>query len=153
MVNDGSALQTRLEITDNGAGFNAENFTSFQTLDSEHKIDLGCRGVGRLLWLKAFNKVQVTSSYNENGSTFTRTFDFNVTKDIHNEFVKETPSAKIETSIKLLGIQINYSKYLRKTAAAISRDLLEHCLWYFIRNGGAPEIFIDDSGVICTKCF
>lgn len=137
---------TGFEITDNGAGFNAENFTSFQTLDSEHKIDLGCRGVGRLLWLKAFNKVQVTSSYNENGSTFTRTFDFNVTKDIHNEFVKETPSAKIETSIKLLGIQINYSKYLRKTAAAISRDLLEHCLWYFIRNGGAPEIFIDDSG-------
>lgn len=134
------------EILDNGVGFNTDNFTSFQTLDSEYKIDLGCRGVGRLLWLKAFNKVSVRSSYEENGSIFTRTFDFNATNDIHNEDVKKTPDAKIETSIKLLDIQKNYSKYLRKTAATISRDLLEHCLWYFIRNGGAPEIFIDDSG-------
>lgn len=134
------------EITDNGVGFNTDNFTSFQTLDSEFKIDLGCRGVGRLLWLKAFNKVSVKSVYEENGNIYTRTFDFNAANDIHNEDVKETPKVKIETSIKLLDIHKNYSKYLRKTAGAISRDLLEHCLWYFIRNGGAPEIFIDDSG-------
>lgn len=134
------------EIIDNGVGFNTDNFTSFQTLDSEYKMDLGCRGVGRLLWLKAFNKVRVKSIYEENGKIYTRTFDFNATNDIHNEDVNETPKAKIETSIKLLDIQKNYSKYLRKTAGAISRDLLEHCLWYFIRNGGAPEIFINDSG-------
>lgn len=133
------------EIVDDGVGFNTDNYTSFQTLDSEYKIELGCRGVGRLLWLKAFNKVSVKSSYEENGSIYTRTFDFNAANDIHNEGVKETPEAKIETSIKLLDIQKNYLKYLRKTAATISRDLLEHCLWYFIRNGGAPEIFIDDS--------
>jgi hypothetical protein len=134
------------EITDNGVGFNSENYTSFQTLDSEYKMDLGCRGVGRLLWLKAFNKVSVKSIYEENGKIYTRTFDFNAANDIHNEEVNETQKTKIETSIKLLDIQKNYSKYLRKTAGAISRDLLEHCLWYFIRNGGAPEIFIDDSG-------
>jgi hypothetical protein len=134
------------EIIDSGVGFNADNFTSFQTLDSEYKIDLGCRGVGRLLWLKAFNKVNVKSSYKENGRIYTRTFDFNVANDIHNEEVKETPGVKLETSIKLSDIQKNYSKYLRKTASTISRDLLEHCLWYFIRNGGAPEIFIDDTG-------
>lgn len=134
------------EITDNGVGFNADNFTSFQTLDSEYKMDLGCRGVGRLLWLKAFNKISVKSTYEDNGKIYTRTFDFNAANDIHNEEINETAKAKIETSIKLLDIQKNYSKYLRKTAGAISRDLLEHCLWYFIRNGGAPEIFIDDSG-------
>jgi hypothetical protein len=134
------------EVLDNGVGFNSDNFASFQTLDSEYKIDLGCRGVGRLLWLKAFNKVSVKSSYEENAKIFTRTFDFNASNDIHNEEVKEISDAKIETSIKLLDIQKNYSKYLRKTAATISRDLLEHCLWYFIRDGSAPEIFIDDSG-------
>lgn len=63
------------EIIDNGVGFNTDNFTSFQTLDSEFKIDLGCRGVGRLLWLKAFNKVSVKSVYEENGNIYTRTFD------------------------------------------------------------------------------
>ncbi len=134
------------EIIDNGVGFNTANFTSFQTLDSEYKIDLGCRGVGRLLWLKAFSKVSVRSVYEENGEIFTRTFDFNVSNDIHNDDVKPTPKAKIETSIKLLDIRKEYLKYLRKTAARISRDLLEHCLWYFIRNGGAPEIYLDDSG-------
>lgn len=134
------------EIIDTGIGFNTDNFTSFQTLDSEYKIDLGCRGVGRLLWLKAFNKVSVKSVYEENGKIFTLTFDFNAANDIHNDVIKETPTAKIETSIQLLDIHKNYLKYLRKTAGAISRDLLEHCLWYFIRNGGAPEIFIDDSG-------
>lgn len=133
------------EIIDNGAGFNTDNFTSFQTLDSEYKIELGCRGVGRLLWLKAFNKVSVKSVYEENGKIFTRVFDFNAASDIHNDVVKETPKAKIETSIRLLDIHKKYLKYLQKTAGAISHDLLEHCLWYFIRNGGAPEIFIDDS--------
>ncbi len=133
------------EVTDNGVGFNTDNYISFQTLDSEYKIDLGCRGVGRLLWLKAFNKVSIKSVYEENGETFTRTFDFDAINDIHNDDAKPTPNAKIETSIKLLNIRKEYLKYLRKTASTISRDLLEHCLWYFIRNGGAPEIYIDDS--------
>lgn len=134
------------EITDNGAGFNSANFISFQTLDSEYKIDLGCRGVGRLLWLKAFNKVRVESSYEEDGTIYSRVFDFNAENDIHNESVIETPKAKVETTIKLLNIHKTYLRYLRKTTSAISRDLLEHCLWYFIRSGGAPEIFINDSG-------
>jgi hypothetical protein len=134
------------EITDNGVGFNTDNFTSFQTLDSEYKIDLGCRGVGRLLWLKAFSKVKVNSVYKENGEIFTRVFDFNTSNNIHNDEAKPTPLAKIKTTIKLLDIRKEYLKYLRKTASTISRDLLEHCLWYFIRNGGAPEIFLEDSG-------
>lgn len=132
------------EIIDNGIGFNSENFTSFQTLDSEYKIALGCRGVGRLLWLKAFKRAVVRSVYNEGGQIFTRTFEFDVPSDIHNPTVTPTPDAKIETSIKLLDINKEYQKYIRKTAATVGRDLLEHCLWYFIREGGAPEIFIED---------
>ena len=134
------------EIIDNGVGFTIDNFISFQTLDSEYKIELGCRGVGRLLWLKAFKKVSVKSVYQENGQIFTRTFDFNAIKDIYNESINPTPDSKIETSIKLLDIHTEYLKYLRKMASTISRDLLEHCLWYFIRSGSAPEIFIVDSG-------
>ena len=132
------------EIVDNGIGFNSENFTSFQTLDSEYKIALGCRGVGRLLWLKAFKRVSVKSTYNEDRQIFTRTFDFDVPDDIHNPNITLTPNANIETSIKLLDINKDYSKYIRKTSSTISRDLLEHCLWYFIRAGGAPEIIIED---------
>ncbi|MCB9230592.1 MAG: ATP-binding protein [Bacteroidia bacterium] len=135
------------EIIDNGLGFNQENFKSFQTLDSEHKIELGCRGVGRLLWLKAFNKVSVKSTFEEGGIRTTREFDFNVERDIHNEDSKNTPGAKFITSIKLLNIRKEYSKYLRKNPETIARDLLEHVLWYFIRKGGAPEVFFIDGEV------
>ncbi|WP_156665601.1 hypothetical protein [Rhodococcus phenolicus] len=50
-------------VTDNGVGFTAENMKSFETLDSDYKSADGCRGVGRLLWLKAFSKVVVKSTY------------------------------------------------------------------------------------------
>ncbi len=36
-------------ISDNGCGFDNNNFKSFETLDSDHKIQKGCRGVGRCL--------------------------------------------------------------------------------------------------------
>jgi hypothetical protein len=35
-------------IKEDGVGFTAQNMSSFETLDSGHKADLGCRGVGRL---------------------------------------------------------------------------------------------------------
>ena len=133
------------EIIDNGVGFNSDNHKSFQILDSEHKISLGCRGVGRLLWLKAFSQVCVKSSFGENLQIKTRQFDFNVDNDIHNENIDITPNAKIETSIKLKNIRKEYSKYLKKLPQSIAHDLLEHCLWYFIREGGAPEIIIVDN--------
>src|SRR5512146_3192459 len=34
---------------------------SFETLNTDYQANLGCRGVGRLLWLKAFDKVSVGS--------------------------------------------------------------------------------------------
>ncbi|WP_246786295.1 hypothetical protein [Bartonella taylorii] len=37
------------KIIDNGIGFNDPNLQSFETLDSDNKIEKGCRGVGRLL--------------------------------------------------------------------------------------------------------
>ena len=50
-------------VTDNGEGFHDKNMEAFETLDTEHKSIYGGRGVGRLLWLKAFKKVEVVSHY------------------------------------------------------------------------------------------
>src|SRR5216683_3559223 len=50
-------------VIDNGEGFHNRNMESFETLDSEYRSAYGCRGVGRLLWLKAFEKVEVISRY------------------------------------------------------------------------------------------
>lgn len=132
------------EITDDGVGFNEENFSSFQTLDSEYKIQLGCRGVGRLLWLKAFKRVTVQSIFEESGENKLRKFDFNITSDIHNEIPVIYTKKNRETTISLLSIDQTYLKYLPKSLEKISGELLDHCLWYFIREGGAPDIILED---------
>lgn len=133
------------EIKDNGIGFNEDNFDSFQTLDSEYKIKLGGRGVGRLLWLKAFKRVKVSSLFKDGTRLKLRSFDFNVQKDLHNNILEDTSKDALETSVELQQINKEYEKYLPKTAMSIAHALLEHCLWYFLRDGGAPEILIIDS--------
>lgn len=50
-----------LTVTDNGDGFTPENIQSFKTLYSDAKRDLGCKGVGRLTWLKVFKRVKIES--------------------------------------------------------------------------------------------
>ena len=135
---------TGFKIVDNGIGFNKNNYKSFQTLDSEYKIEQGCRGVGRLLWLKAFEKVLVSSSFEEDSGVKVRNFDFNIINDIHNENENISTNNKIETSVILQQINENYVKYLPKTTKTIANALLEHCLWYYLREGGAPRIEIED---------
>ena len=63
-------------ITDNGIGFTDDNFKSFNTYASDFKKMLGCKGVGRMIWLKAFNSVEIHSTYQENDQYFNRTFTF-----------------------------------------------------------------------------
>ena len=53
-------------VTDNGDGFTPENIQSFKTLYSDAKRDLGCKGVGRLTWLKAFKRVGIESRLKTN---------------------------------------------------------------------------------------
>jgi hypothetical protein len=48
-------------VTDNGYGFTSENYKSFRTADSSLKWKKGCKGIGRFLWLKAFEKTSITT--------------------------------------------------------------------------------------------
>ena len=63
-------------ITDNGLGFNSENYTSFNTAYSTLKIKKGCKGIGRFLWLKAFESVEIKSAFGEDETVFCREFVF-----------------------------------------------------------------------------
>lgn len=68
-------------IIDNGIGFNEANMNSFETLDSEYKAKKGCRGVGRLMWLKAFTNVSVESNFiDSKNEVQKRKFNFNKKK-------------------------------------------------------------------------
>lgn len=132
------------KITDNGIGFNDENMKSFLTLDSEHKAKKGCRGVGRLLWLKAFDYVDIDSVFiGANAEALHRKFRFNKQSGV-TESPIEACTLKRETTVHLAGFGDSYKKATRKTTQAIATLLFEHCLWYYVRKGGAPHIQIFD---------
>ena len=133
-------------ISDNGVGFDETNMKSFRTLDTEHKVSRGGRGVGRLLWLKAFDKVEVTSSFDDSdGKRMTRTFTFDSTGVTEGPIEPAaTESQQRLTTVHLNGFIQRYRQATYKTAAAIASSLLEHCLWYFVRPGSTPKIIVDD---------
>ncbi|GBL00053.1 hypothetical protein VH1709_contig00043-0111 [Vibrio harveyi] len=131
-------------VTDNGCGFNDVNFNSFQTLDSEHKIDKGCRGVGRLLWLKAFDQVNVSSVFFDHGNFNHREFAFNSSSGVHGDQVISSEQKQTGSVITLSDFDKAYRKTVPSGTKTIANALLEHCLWYFVREGGVPQIFVED---------
>jgi hypothetical protein len=54
------------QVADTGAGFTDENYESFETSDTMYKASQGGKGIGRLLWLKAFDGAEITSTFSEN---------------------------------------------------------------------------------------
>lgn len=131
-------------VIDNGVGFNGRNYDSFQTSDSIHKQAIGGKGVGRFLWLKAFDKVEVDSIYESEGKRLQRKFSFTTKNGIEESLPIETTREQ-QTLVRLCGFKDEYRKLQSayKTTAKIAQRILEHCLSYFI-SGVAPRIVISD---------
>jgi hypothetical protein len=140
---------TGFQIQDNGIGFNDVNMTSFKTLDSDHKESRGGRGVGRLLWLKAFRSVRIRSFFlNDEEEIMGRDFFFDhygIQDNDDNGNLNLAPQGSVlGTTVYLEGFVQQYRDAVYKTAATIANSLLEHCLWYFSRSSGVPIIKVDD---------
>jgi hypothetical protein len=136
-------------ISDNGCGFDQANFKSFETLDSDHKIKKGCRGVGRLMWLKVFDFVEVESHFlDSNGEVKKRNFRFDDKQGVHGENIVTTTQSEPGTLVKLVGFDANFRKQVPASGASIANQLLEHVLWYFVRQGSAPQILVEDDGQV-----
>lgn len=137
---------TAFRITDNGIGFNAENFEAFLTLDTEHKVAKGGRGIGRLLWLKAFVRVEVDSVFEEDGALRRRLFEFSANGIAGGDVTDAPAGSSRETSVRLVGFNPKFREKSRKTSDGIANALIEHCLWYFVRPGSCPAMTIADDG-------
>lgn len=133
-------------IKDNGIGFTEENYKSFNTYATDFKKMMGCKGVGRMIWLKAFNSVEVDSVYTENNIFFHRKFIFDSENAISSE-INETINATKEiencTSIKLQGLKTKNKNNTPKKLQTIARDVLNHCFIYFVL-GIALKITVSD---------
>lgn len=131
-------------VEDNGCGFTIDNWNSFKTLDSDYKAQKGSRGIGRLMWLKAFKEVEVSSIYAEGDLLKRRHFLFHPVRGIEPLGEPEATQEPKRTIVKLSGFESRYSEHAFKTLRAIACGVLEHCLWYFVRNEGVPSMRVMD---------
>jgi len=133
------------DITDNGVGFNDENFISFNTSDTKFKAKRGGKGVGRFVWLVAFQEVEVESVYQANNGFRKRTFRFVPTGEgVKDEVDEPTDISKPCTTVRLIGLRERYAAHCPKRPETIAGHIAEHCLEFFIR-GNCPQIKLNDA--------
>lgn len=133
-------------VTDNGNGFNTENYGSFMEAYSQFKVKKGCKGIGRFLWLKAFRSVSIDSTYFEKAQWHNRSFDFSLSGITPEQNDGTVPSkAAIQQTIVSLNDFMNpYRDSVPYSLESLAKKLIEHCLPYFI-TGSCPQIVLRDS--------
>ena len=134
-------------IVDNGVGLDAANFESFRHVDSDFKIKRGGKGVGRLMWLRLFGSVAVTSVYTEGGKWYRRKFDFVLDDDqpFSKYSVNEISPEVAETIMELRGLKPEYKAVAPKKSETIVKSIARHFVKDLI-SPAAPKIVINDNG-------
>tara|TARA_B100000029_G_scaffold498738_1_gene568044 strand:+ start:20975 stop:22993 length:2019 start_codon:yes stop_codon:yes gene_type:complete len=132
-------------VQDNGLGLNAKNWDAFTTTDTDNKIQIGGKGVGRLLWLDCFRSIKVTSTFETDDGLMKRTFDFvlALNDQIQNESVVPAPDSPGPSfQVRFDGLRDN--GYLAKFPGRdnfVFQHLTSHFLPTFI-GGRCPQITV-----------
>jgi hypothetical protein len=63
-------------VEDNGLGLDENNWDAFTTTDTDNKMQIGGKGVGRLLWLDCFEHIEINSVFKSGEEYKRRTFRF-----------------------------------------------------------------------------
>jgi len=134
-----------VEVVDNGVGFTTDNFGSFNSADSMHKIAIGGKGLGRFSYLKAFASVEVVSVFRDGDKTRRRTFRFRPTaKGVETMRVEDVPeSTALRTSVKMCSA-LPEAKFPR-SMDVFARQIVEECMEHFILKDCARVTLVDSS--------
>lgn len=134
------------QIKDNGVGFNAENYESFNFAHSSYKFHRGGKGIGRITWLRAFEKAIIESQYKEGDTWKRRYFCFEPTRKgiEHSSLVEiETKDGFWSTIIVLKNLKENFRKWCNNNSEDIAFKIIEHCFSFFL-DSKCPTIVIKD---------
>ena len=147
VIRDDSDNPRSFSIEDNGVGLTKENFDSFLTYDSLYKIEKGGKGVGRLTWLKVFEKVHVESFFNVGSVLHRRNFDFVLSNE--NPFqnyslTKQSSNEKPRTTVYLSNLKGRYSTTCVKNTELITHRIIAHFLPFLIGDE-CPDIRVEDT--------
>ncbi|MFK5982242.1 MAG: ATP-binding protein [Flavobacteriaceae bacterium] len=137
-----------IEVIDNGIGLNEDNYNSFQEFDSEYKIEIGGKGVGRLVCLKAFNRLEIKSNYKSNGQFKTRSFEFRKTIEGYSNYEEKVAEKNIfGTSVTLRTFESPYKETAPRSIMEIAREVITHFQLYFIQEKQPNIIILNQDGV------
>ena len=138
------------EIVDNGVGFTDKNYSSFDIYGSDYKLALGCKGVGRVLWLKAFSKVYIESTYlSDDDNYYDRNFSFSISEETKLDKNELSTISKPGTRVLLDGYITKYKSRCPKRIDTLAREIMNHCFAY-LALGSCPKITISDDQE--TRC-
>jgi hypothetical protein len=126
-----------ITVSDNGVGLDARNYEAFKTTDTDNKITIGGKGVGRLLWLDCFNSIEVRSTYYSNErKRRERSFRFRLSRDEQIEnYSDHIASGDGETGMTVIFRGLRNNQYVEKFPSRLGhifRHMTSHFLPTFI---------------------
>ena len=107
---DGVGDETvNITVRDNGIGLDEDRYKAFCEIDTDFKQARGGKGVGRLYWLDAFNKIEVKSRYRTDDGYDQRAFKFHLRRENQIENLSaefdDFPKSETGTIIRLSGLK------------------------------------------------
>lgn len=126
-------------VEDNGVGLDDAHYLAFTTTDTDHKIEIGGKGVGRLLWLDCFESICVTSRHEQDGLLHEKSFDFRLSLSDQIQNLKDGISTSgisgTGVTVTFQGLRDNgYKAKFPRRAAYIFQHITSHFLPTFIGN-------------------
>ena len=134
------------DVEDNGAGFTEDNFRSFRTPDSRLKETRGGKGVGRLAWLKVFNKVAVDSTYDEGGWK-RRAFEFRLAD--RNQIIEQQVKPELtvhRTIVRFREFTSAFEPRCPVRTGIVENRIAAHFVPLFVA-GNAPKVTVIDDTI------
>ncbi|WP_050574878.1 ATP-binding protein [Sinorhizobium medicae] len=132
-------------VEDNGLGLNEKNWDAFTTTDTDNKIKIGGKGVGRLMWLDCFERISIQSTYADGEQRMIKSFDFVL--DVENQIrnLQHSQSTDGDTgsfSVSFRGLRDNgYFDKFPGRGEFVFQHLMSHFLPTFI-GGRCPVVIV-----------
>lgn len=144
LFDQGKGKIQSITIVDNGVGLDDTNFDSFNTSYSDLKESIGGKGIGRFTWLKAFDRVEISTVFvPKEEPPQKREFVFHDRYDPDTGAASPIERAVSGTTVKLVGFREPYKSEFQGTTDQLIQRMIEHFLLILIEKD-CPKIEIID---------